>query len=55
MKVSSAYLKSSNIEKKRLSKFNLLCWKLSNVISPAMMEGLVGLYVRYDKRKKRRN
>ena len=55
MKVSSACLKSSNIEKKQLSKFNLLCWKLSNVISPAMMEGLVGLYVRYDKRKKRRN
>ena len=49
IKVSSACLKSSNIEKKQLSKFNLLCWKLSNVMSPAMMEGLVGLYVRYGK------
>ena len=53
MKISSGFLKSSKIEQKRLSKFNLLCWRLSNIMNPAMTEGLVELYVRYNKRRKR--
>ncbi|MDO4942830.1 MAG: glycosyltransferase family 2 protein [Lachnospiraceae bacterium] len=46
------YLKNSKIETKKLSKFMLLCWRLCRIVNMTIMEDLVGLYVRYERRKK---
>lgn len=49
--IVDAELKNTNLETWKLSKFHYLCWKFYRIVGEKWMQKIVGLYIKYKRKK----